>query len=83
MTHIALLGAVLALFAFIHFLHRFSNVGSMRDWRRTQGRLVTAFYHPRNPAEALIQPLSLQGAARAALICALLLVMLAAIFWLA
>ncbi len=142
MTQIILLGAVLALFAFIYFLRRFSAAWSMREWRRTEGRVVTAemrrgktktsdgcllydpvlrysytvggqtfegsrftnqaagdaarrttqfithlsqgaevpvYYHPRNPAEAVVQPLSWQGSAMAALTCALLLVILAAI----
>ncbi len=146
MTHLILLGAVFALFAFIYFLRRFSTAWSTRDWRRTQGRVVTAemrrgktkssdgcllydpvlrysytvgehtfegsrfthqavrnaagrttqfiarltqgsevpvYYHPRNPAEAVVQPLSWQGSAMAALTCALLLVMLAAILWVA
>ncbi len=146
MTHLILLGTVFALFAFIYFLRRFSTAWSMRDWRRTQGRVVTAemrrgktknsdgcllydpvlrysytvddhtfegsrfthqavhnaasmttqfitrftqgaevpvYYHPRNPAEAVVQPLSWQGSAMAALSCALLLVILAAGFWLA
>ena len=146
MTHLLLLSAVLALSAFIYFLRRFSAAWSMRDWRRTQGRVVTAemrrgktkssdgcllydpvlrysytvdersfegsrfthqavrnaagqttqfiarltqgaevpvYYHPRNPAEAVVQPLSWQGSAMAALTCALLLVMLAAALWLA
>ena len=146
MTHLILLGAVFALFAFIYFLRRFSTAWSMRGWLRTQGRVVTAemrrgktkssdgcllydpvlrysytvgghtfegsrfthravrnaagrttqfiarltqgsevpvYYHPRNPAEAVVQPLSWQGSAMAALTCALLLVMLAAILWVA
>jgi hypothetical protein len=146
MTHFVLLGAVLALFAFIYFLRRFSAAWAMRDWRRTLGHVVTAemrrgkkkssdgcllydpvlrysytvgehtfegsrfthqavrnaanlttqfiarlaqgaevpvYYHPRNPAEAVVQPLSWQGSAIAALTCALLLVLLAAILWLA
>lgn len=144
MTHIVLLGAVFALFAFIYFLRRFSTAWSMRDWRCTQGRVVTAemrrgkkkspdgclmydpvlrysytvggntfegsrfthqavgnaagrtthfiarltqgsevpvYYHPRNPEEAVVQPLSWQGSAMAALISALLLVMLATALW--
>ncbi|MCX6852790.1 MAG: DUF3592 domain-containing protein [Verrucomicrobia bacterium] len=146
MTHIVLLGAVFALFAFIYFLRRFSTAWSMRDWRRTEGRVVMAemrrgkqktpdgcllydpvlrysynvdgqtfegsrfthqavgnaagrttqfitrltqgsevpvYYHPRNPEEAVVQPLAWQGSAMAALICALLLIMLAAILWFA
>ncbi|OYW71672.1 MAG: hypothetical protein B7Z37_27115 [Verrucomicrobia bacterium 12-59-8] len=146
MTHLILLGVVLALCAFIYFLRRFSTAWSMRGWRRTQGRVVTAemrrgktknsdgcrlydpvlrysytvndhtfegtrfthqavgnaasmtaqfitrfaqgaevpvYYHPRNPAEAVVQPLSWHGAAMAALICALILVVLAARLWLA
>ncbi len=146
MTHIVLLGAVLALFSFIYFLRRFSTAWSMRDWRRTEGRVLTAemrrgkqktpdgcllydpvlryaytvgghtfegsrfthkaarntaglttqfitrltqgaevpvYYHPRNPADAVVQPLSWQGSAMAALVCALLLVMLATVLWLA
>ncbi len=146
MTHIALLGAVCALFAFIYFLRRFSTAWSMRGWQLTQGRVVTAemrrgknkspdgcllydpvlrysytvggqtfegsrythqavtnapslttqfitrltqgsevpvYYHPRNPAEAVVQPLSWQGSAMAALICALLLILLAAALWFA
>ena len=146
MTQIILLGAVFALFAFIYFLRRFSTAWSMRDWRRTQGRVVTAemrrgktknsdgcllydpvlrysytvgertfegsrfthqavrnaaslttqfitrltqgaevpvYYHPHNPAEAVVQPLSWQGSAMAALTCAFLLVMLASVLWLA
>ena len=146
MTHIVLLGAVLALSAFLYFLRRFSTAWSMRDWRRTEGRVVTAemrrgktkssdgcllydpvlrysytvgehtfegsrfthqavrnapslttqfitrltqgaevpvYYHPRNPAEAVVQPLSWQGSAMAALTSALLLVMLAAVLWIA
>lgn len=145
MTHIVLLGAVFALFAFLYFLHRFSTAWSMRDWRRTEGRVVMAemrrgkqksqdgcllydpalrysyavsshafegsrfthqavsnaasrttqfitrltqgskvpvCYHPRNPEEAMVQPLSWQGSAMAALVCALLLILLAAILWL-
>ena len=42
MTYIVLSGAVLALFAFIYFLRRFSTAWSMRGWQRTQGRVVTA-----------------------------------------
>ncbi len=146
MTHLVLLGAVLALFAFLHFLRRFSTAWAMRSWQLTQGRVVTAemrrgkkkspdgclmydpvlrysysvgghtfegsrfthqavsnaanlttqfiarlaqgaevpvYYHPRNPAEAVVQPLSWQGSAIAALTCALLLVLLAATLWLA
>ena len=144
MSQIILLGAVLALFAFIHFLRRFSTAWSMRGWRRTQGRVVTAemrrgkkktsdgcllydpvlrysytvgertfegsrfthqavrnaanqttqfiarlaqgaevpvYYHPRNPEEAVLQPLAWKGSAMAALTCALLLFALAAILW--
>ncbi|OYW77428.1 MAG: hypothetical protein B7Z37_04100 [Verrucomicrobia bacterium 12-59-8] len=146
MTYIALLGATLALFAFIYFLRRFSTAWSMRNWQRTQGSVVTAemrrgkkkspdgcllydpvlrysytvgehtfegsrfthqavsnaanqttqfiarltqgsevpvYYHPLNPAEAVVQPLSWQGSAMAALTSALLLVMLAAALWFA
>lgn len=146
MTQIILLGAVFALFAFIYFLRRFSTAWSMRAWRHTQGRVVTAemrrgktktsdgcllydpvlrysytvgghtfegsrfmhqaarnaasrttqfiarlsqgsevpvYYHPRNPAEAVVQPLTWQGSAMAALVCALLLVVLATILWVA
>lgn len=144
MTQIVLLGAVLALFAFIYFLRRFSTAWSMRGWQLTQGRVVTAemrrgknkspdgcllydpllrysytvgghtfegsrfthqavtnaanqttqfitrltlgakvpvYYHPRNPAEAVVQPLSWHGSAMATLISALLLVLLAAVLW--
>lgn len=145
MTHIVLLGAVCALFAFIYFLRRFSTAWSMREWRRIEGRVVRAemrrekhktpdgcllyapvlrysyyvgshafegsrfthqavsnaasrttqfitrltqgsevpvCYHPRNPEEAMVQPFSWQGSAMAALVCALLLILLAAILWL-
>jgi hypothetical protein len=51
--------------------------------RLTQGAEVPVYYHPHNPAEAVVQPLSWQGSAMAALVCALLLVMLAAALWLA
>ncbi|WP_395732310.1 DUF3592 domain-containing protein [Prosthecobacter sp.] len=146
MTHLVLLGAVFALFAFIYFLRRFSTAWSMREWRRTEGRVVMAemrrekhktpdgcllyapvlrysysvggqtfegtrfthqavtnapslttqfitrltqgsevpvYYHPRNPEQAVVQPLPWQGSAMAALTCALLLVMLAAVLWFA
>lgn len=146
MTHILLFGTVLALCAFLYFLRRFSTAWSMRDWRRTEGRVLTAemrrgkkksadgcllydpvlrysytvggrsfegsrfthqavhntasltthfiarltrgsevpvYYHPRNPEEAVVQPLTWQGSAMAALTCALLLVILAAGLWLA
>lgn len=146
MPHLILLGAVLALCAFLHFLRRFSTAWSMRDWRRTQGRVLMAemrrgkkktadgcllydpvlrysytvgehtfegsrfthhavrnaanlttqfiarlaqgaevpvYYHPHNPEEAVVQPLPWQGSAMAALICALLMMILAAGFWLA
>ncbi|MDI1313105.1 DUF3592 domain-containing protein [Prosthecobacter sp.] len=144
MTQIILLGAVIALFAFIYFLRRFSTAWAMRDWRHTQGRVVMAemrrgkkkssdgcllydpvlrysytvgehtfegsrfmhqagrnsasrttqfiarltqgaevpvYYHPRNPAEAVVQPLSWQGSAVAVLTSALLLIILAAVLW--
>jgi len=42
MTPIVLSSAVIALFAFVYFLRRFSTAWSMRDWQRTQGRVVTA-----------------------------------------
>lgn len=143
---VLLLGTVIALFAFIGFLRRFGAAWSMRGWRRTQGRVLTAemrrgktkttdgcllydpvlsysytvggrtfegnrfahqtvrnaasltaqfitcirqgaevpvYYHPRNPAEAVVQPLSWHKSATGALTCALLLVMLAAGLWLA
>ena len=51
--------------------------------RLTQGSEVPVYYHPRNPAEAVVQPLSWQGSAMAALSSALLLAMLAAVLWLA
>jgi hypothetical protein len=51
--------------------------------RLTQGSEVPVYYHPHNPAEAVVQPLSWQGSAMAALVCALVLVMLAAALWLA
>jgi len=51
--------------------------------RLTQGAEVPVYYHPRNPAEAVVQPLSWQGSAMAALTCALLLVMLATVLWFA
>ncbi len=51
--------------------------------RLTQGAEVPVYYHPRNPAEAVVQPLPWQGAAKAALTCGLLLIVLAAVFWLA
>ncbi len=144
MTYLLLLGAVLALSAFIYFLHRFNTAWSMRRWQRTQGTVVTAemrrskqkthdgcllydpvlrysysvgghtfegsrythkaagnaagmltqfiarltqgsevpvYYHPRNPAEAVVKPLTWQGSAMAALSCALLLVVFAAMLW--
>lgn len=144
MTHLLLLGAVLALFAFIYFLRRFSTAWAMRRWQRTQGTVVTAemrrskqkthdgcllydpvlrysysvdgrtfegsrythhaagkdagrttqfiarlaqgaelpvYYHPRNPAEAVVQPPAWQSPAMAALSCALLMVVLAATLW--
>jgi hypothetical protein len=140
-----LLGTVFALFAFIYFLRRFGTAWSMRGWRQTQGRVLTAemrrgktknsdgcllydpvlkysytvgehtfegsrythpavrnaaglttqfitrltqgvevpvYYHPYNPAEAVVQPLSWQGSAFGALFCALLLALLATGFWL-
>ena len=46
--------------------------------RLAQGSEVPVYYHPRNPAEAVVQPLAWQGSAMAALSSALLLVMLAA-----
>lgn len=49
--------------------------------RLAQGSEVPVYYHPRNPAEAVVQPLSWQGSAMAALVCALLLTTLAAVFW--
>lgn len=112
MTHIVLLGAVCALFAFIYFLRRFSTAWSMREWRRIEGRVVRAemrrekhktpdgclLYAPvlrysysvggqtfegtRFTHQAMVQPLSWQGSAMAALTCALLLILLAAILWL-
>ncbi|WP_395741889.1 DUF3592 domain-containing protein [Prosthecobacter sp.] len=42
MMYFLIPGALLALFAFIHFLRRFSMAWSMRGWRRTQGTVVTA-----------------------------------------
>ncbi len=51
--------------------------------RLTQGSEVPVYYHPRNPAEAVVQPLSWQGSAMAALTCALLLITLAAVLWFA
>lgn len=144
MTHLLLLGAVLALSAFIYFLRRFSTAWSMRRWQHTRGTVVTAemrrskqkthdgcllydpvlrysysvggrtfegsryshqtagkdagratqfiarltqgsevpvYYHPHNPAEAVVQPPAWQGSAMAALSCALLLVVLAAFLW--
>jgi len=51
--------------------------------RLTQGSEVPVYYHPSNPAEAVVQPLSWQGWAMAALSSALLLVALAAVLWLA
>lgn len=51
--------------------------------RLAQGAEVPVYYHPRNPAEAVVQPLSWQGSAVAALTCALLLALLAARLWLA
>lgn len=139
-----LLGTALALFAFIHFLRRFSTAWSMRGWRQTQGRVLTAemrrgktknsdgcllydpvlrysytvgdhtfegcrythpavrnaaglttqfitrltqgvevpvYYHPCNPSEAVVRPLSWQGSALGAFSCALLLVLLTVGFW--
>ncbi len=51
--------------------------------RLTQGSEVPVYYHPRNPGEAVVQPLSWQGSAMAALVCALVLVILTAALWLA
>lgn len=51
--------------------------------RLAQGAEVPVYYHPRNPAEAVVQPLSWQGSGMAALISALLLVMFAAVLWFA
>jgi hypothetical protein len=48
-----------------------------------QGAEVPVYYHPRNPAEAVVQPLSWHRSATGALTCALLLVMMAAGLWLA
>jgi len=42
MTHVLLFGAVSTLFALIYFLRRFGAAWSMRGWRCTQGRVVTA-----------------------------------------
>jgi hypothetical protein len=144
MTYLALIGASLALLAFIYFIRRFTTAWSMRGWLRTQGRVITAemrrgkvktsdgcllydpvlrysysvgghtfegsrfthqagsnaanlttqfiarlaqgaevpvYYHPRNPAEAVVQPPAWQGAAIAALTSALLLLALAAVLW--
>lgn len=67
MTCILLVFAVIALSAFIHFLRRFSAAGSVYGWRLTQGHVSAAG----------------QGPAMAALVCALLLVLLAAGFSLA
>lgn len=146
MTHLLLFGAVFTLAALIYFLHRFGAAWSMRGWRRTQGRVVTAemrrgkkkspdgcllyepvlrysytvgghefegsrfthrairnpaglttlyitrltqgsevpvYYHPRNPAEAVVQPFPWQGSAMGALTCAVLLVTLTTVLWFA
>lgn len=39
---------------------------------------VPVYYHPRNPAEAVVQPMSWHGAALGAVVCALVLMALAA-----
>lgn len=51
--------------------------------RLTQGSEVPVYYHPRNPEEAVVQPLPWQGSAMAALTCALLLLTLTTILWFA
>ncbi len=83
MTHLILLGVVLTLCAFIYFLRRFSSAWSMSNCRRTQGELVPGHHPSRKTAEAVMRPLSWHSAALAALICALILVVLAARLWLA
>jgi hypothetical protein len=97
MTHILLLCAVLALLAFIYFLRRSSTASSMlhpavrnaasvntqSTTRLSQDAEVPLHHHRRNPSQAVVQPLSWHGSAMAALICALLLVVLAARLWLA
>ncbi len=49
--------------------------------RLTHGSEVPVYYHPRNPAEAVVQPPAWQGSAMAALFFALLLVVLTATLW--
>ncbi len=44
---------------------------------------VPVYYHPRNPAEAVVQPMSWHGAALGACICTLVLLALGARFFLA
>ncbi len=51
--------------------------------RLSQDAEVPVYYHPHNPAEALVRPLPWQGSAMAALACALLLFLLAAGYYLA
>ena len=51
--------------------------------RLTQGSEVPVYYHPHNPAEAVVQPLAWKGSAIAVSASALLLVTLAARLWLA
>ena len=49
--------------------------------RLAQGAALPVYYHPLNPAEAVVQPLAWQGSAMAALSSALLLVVLAVFLW--